>query len=138
VYLLDTNIVSEVLRRRPDPKVIARLSQVEPEEIHASVITLFELRFGSMLRADAARFWQKIETEILPLVRWLDVDRSVAGKAGDIAAKLQKLGTPIGVNDCLIGGTALVPWSTIFRSHRFCMCPGIGTPSVNHCFSTKA
>jgi predicted nucleic acid-binding protein len=31
VYLLDTNIVSEVLRRRPDPKVIARLSQVEPE-----------------------------------------------------------------------------------------------------------
>ena len=108
MYLLDTNIVSEVLRRRPDPKVIARLSQVEPEEIHASVITLFELRFGSMLRADAARFWQKIETEILPLVRWLDVDRSVAGKAGDIAAKLQKLGTPIGVNDCLIGGTALV------------------------------
>ena len=108
MYLLDTNIVSEVLRRRPDPKVIARLSQVEPEEIHASVITLFELRFGSMLRDDAAKFWQKIETEILPLVRWLDVDRSVASKAGDIAAKLQKLGTPIGVSDCLIGGTALV------------------------------
>ena len=107
MYLLDTNIVSEVLRRRPDPKVIARLSQVEPEEIHASVITLFELRFGSMLRDDAAKFWQKIETEILPLVRWLDVDRSVASKAGDIAAKLQKLGTPIGVNDCLIAGTAL-------------------------------
>ena len=56
MYLLDTNIVSEVLRRRPDPKVIARLSQVEPEEIHASVITLFELRFGSMLRNDAAKF----------------------------------------------------------------------------------
>jgi predicted nucleic acid-binding protein len=107
VYLLDTNIVSEVLRRQPDPKVIARLSQVEPEEIHASVITLFELRFGCMLRDDAAKFWQKIEAEILPLVRWLDVDRSVASKAGDIAAKLQKLGTPIVVNDCLIGGTAL-------------------------------
>jgi len=72
------------------------------------VITLFELRFGSMLRDDASKFWQKIEAEILPLVRWLDVDRSVASKAGDIAAKLQKLGAPIGVNDCLIGGTALV------------------------------
>jgi len=108
VYLIDTNIVSEVLRRRPDPKVIARLSQVEPEEIYASVITLFELRFGSMLRDDASKFWQKIEAEILPLVRWLDVDRSVVSKAGDIAAKFQKLGTPIGVNDCLIGGTAIV------------------------------
>ena len=108
MYLLDTNIVSEVLRRRPDPKVIARLSQVEPEEIYASVITLFELRFGSMLRDDASKFWQKIEAEILPLVRWLDVDRSVVSKAGDIAAKFQKLGTPIGVNDCLIGGTAIV------------------------------
>ncbi len=108
MYLLDTNIVSEVLRRRPDPKVIARLSQVEPEEIHASVITLFELRFGSMLRDDASKFWQKIEAEILPLVHWLDVDRSVASKGGDIAAKLQKLGMPISVNDCLIGGTALV------------------------------
>ena len=73
MYLIDTNIVSEVLRRRPDPKVIARLSQVEPEEIYASVITLFELRFGSMLRDDASKFWQKIEAEILPLVRRLDV-----------------------------------------------------------------
>ena len=108
MYLLDTNIISEVLRRRPDPKVLARLREVEPEEIHASVITLFELRFGSMLRDDATNFWQKIETDILPLVRWLDVDRSVANKAGDIAANLQRLGTPIGVNDCLIGGTALV------------------------------
>ena len=108
MYLLDTNIISEVLRRRPDPKVVARLREVEPEEIHASVITLFELRFGSMLRDDATNFWQKIEADILPLVRWLDVDRSVASKAGDIAAKLQRLGTPIGVNDCIIGGTALV------------------------------
>jgi len=88
--------------------VVARLRKVEPEEIHASVITLFELRFGSMLRDDATNFWQKIETDIFPLVRWLDVDRSVASKAGDIAANLQRLGTPIGVNDCLIGGTALV------------------------------
>ena len=108
MYLLDTNIISEVLRRQPDPKVVARLRKVEPEEIHASVITLFELRFGSMLRDDATNFWQKIETDILPLVRWLDVDRSVAHKAGDIAANLQRLGTPIGINDCLIGGTALV------------------------------
>ena len=108
MYLLDTNIVSEVLRRRPDPKVIARLSEVDPEQIHASVITLFELRFGSMLRDDAAKFWQKIEAEILPLVSWLDVDRSVVSKAGDIAAELQKLGTPIAVNDCLIGATAIV------------------------------
>jgi predicted nucleic acid-binding protein len=44
VYLLDTNIVSEVLRRRPDRRVIARLRQVQPEEVHASVITLFELQ----------------------------------------------------------------------------------------------
>ena len=68
MYLLDTNIISEVLRRRPDPKVLARLREVEPEEIHASVITLFELRFGSMLRDDATNFWQKIEADILPLV----------------------------------------------------------------------
>jgi predicted nucleic acid-binding protein len=108
VYLLDTNILSEVLRRRPDPKVIARLRQVEPEETHASMITLFELRFGSMLRDDAGEFWRKIEAQIVPLVHWLDVDRSVASTAGDIAAKLQKLGTPIGVSDCLIAATALV------------------------------
>jgi len=102
VYLLDTNIISEVLRRRPDPKVVARLREVEPEEIHASVITLFELRFGSMLRDDATNFWQKIEADILPLVRWLDVDRSVASKAGDIAAKLQRLGTALVHNLVLV------------------------------------
>jgi predicted nucleic acid-binding protein len=108
VYLLDTNIVSEVLRRQPDPKVIARLRQVEPAKVHSSVITLFELRFGSMLRQDEVEFWQKIEEEILPLLHWIDVDRSIARKAGDIAARLQKLGKPIGINECLIAATALV------------------------------
>jgi predicted nucleic acid-binding protein len=108
VYLLDTNIVSEVLRRQPDPKVIARLRQVEPAAVHSSVITLFELRFGSMLRDDGVEFWQKIEERILPLLRWIDVDRSIASKGGDIAARLQKLGKPIGVSDCLIAATALV------------------------------
>ena len=108
MYLLDTNIVSEVLRRQPDPKVIARLRQLEPAAVHSSVITLFELRFRSMLRDDGAEFWQKIEQEIVPLLRWIEVDRSVASKAGDIAARLQKFGQPIGISDCLIAATALV------------------------------
>jgi predicted nucleic acid-binding protein len=50
VCLLDTDIISELLRRRPDPPVVARLTGVKPEEVHASVITLFELLFEAILR----------------------------------------------------------------------------------------
>jgi toxin FitB len=45
-YLLDTNVVSELRRRRPDRRVVAWLQEVRDDQLHLSVVTLGELQAG--------------------------------------------------------------------------------------------
>lgn len=46
MYLLDTNVISELRRRRPDPRVVAWLRGVDDEALHLSAVTLGELQAG--------------------------------------------------------------------------------------------
>jgi len=45
-WLLDTNILSELRRRRPEPKVLEFIAAQPLERLHISVVTLAEIRFG--------------------------------------------------------------------------------------------
>ena len=45
-FLLDTNVVSEWVKARPDPRVVRWLSEVDEERIFISVITFGEIRHG--------------------------------------------------------------------------------------------
>lgn len=107
MYLLDTNVLCEVLRPRPEPNVIRRLLACHSRMLFASEITRFELCFGAQLRADAPLFWARIQRELLPLVTWLPVDALVSARAGEIAAQQRLSGRPSGTVDPLIAATAL-------------------------------
>jgi toxin FitB len=54
-WLLDTNILSELRRPRPEPKVIAFVSAQPLELLYVSTVTLAEIRFGIELLPDASR-----------------------------------------------------------------------------------
>ena len=54
-WLLDTNILSELRRPRPEPKVVAFVAAQPLESLHISSVTLAEIRFGIELVADASR-----------------------------------------------------------------------------------
>lgn len=54
-WLLDTNILSELRRPKPDAKVLAFIETLPLDEIYVSVVTLAELRFGIEIAADTAR-----------------------------------------------------------------------------------
>lgn len=54
-YLLDTNVISELKRVRPDEKVSAFIAGEPLDRLHLSVVTFAEIRFGIELLADAAR-----------------------------------------------------------------------------------
>lgn len=107
-WLLDTNILSELIRERPDLGVAKRARSLRVRESYASVITLFELRHGAMRHADSDLLWANIQQRISRRVNWLGLDFEVAVRSGDISADLHKRGLPIGSEDCLIGATALV------------------------------
>jgi predicted nucleic acid-binding protein len=54
-YLLDTNVISELKRARPDEKVSAFIAGEPLDRLHLSAVTFAEIRFGIELLADAGR-----------------------------------------------------------------------------------
>jgi tRNA(fMet)-specific endonuclease VapC len=127
MYLLDTNVLSELVRKHPDPGVTAKLRDLRYEDSNASIITLFELRYGAMRRADGADFWRRIQQQIVPATQWLEANFEVAQRAGDITAELEASGIPIGTEDVLIGATAM-QYSLVVvtrKTEHFSRIPGL-------------
>jgi predicted nucleic acid-binding protein len=106
-YLLDTNVLSELMKRVPSPAVTRRLNEVAGNPLYSSSICFMELRFGSQRHPEGARIWKRIREEIEPLVSVLSFGYEEATLAGEILAVLEARGTPIGLEDVLIGSTAL-------------------------------
>ena len=116
-YVLDTNILSELLKKRPNPHLIARLRSKQPGALFTSCICVMELRFGAALRGDAEIFWEKITEEILSKVTILLIGSLEAVTAGDLLASFQKAGQIIGMEDSPSGKvvTAEVPLAEMFQ-----------------------
>ena len=108
MYLLDINALSEMLKKRPKTLFLTRLRRHPPKLFFTSSICVMELRHGSRRREDHAVFWQRITHEVLSRVTILDFSVSEAVVAGDIFANLARRGELIGVEDVLIGATALI------------------------------
>ena len=54
-WLLDTNVLSELRRRRPEPRVVDFVASCPLDQLHISVVTLAEIRFGIELVAEPNR-----------------------------------------------------------------------------------
>ncbi len=105
-YLLDTTVLSEPMKRRPSATLIERLRVCPVDRLFTSSICVMELRKGAQRHPRSEGLWHSIATRLLPLVRVLPVSARVAVTAGDLLAYLEASGTPIGLQDVLIGATA--------------------------------
>ena len=108
-YLIDTNVISELVRRQPSDNVIGWFDRVTSERLHVSVLTLGELRKGvEALPADGRRerisAWIKTDLPSWFEDRVLPIDRGVAELWGRLLARV---GRPVGAVDSLIAATAL-------------------------------
>lgn len=106
-YLFDTNILSEVIKKKPNQALLDRLSSTPGTKQFTSCICVVELRYGSKRRPDHETFWEKIERELLSNVDVLPVTRETALIAGDVAATLSLEGLCIAPEDLLIAATAI-------------------------------
>lgn len=109
-FLLDTNVISEMTRKRPEPRVQTWLESRGAETLFLSAITIGEIRKGALL-ADAAkrkRLLDWIEQTLKPQFdgRILPLDTAVLEKWADIQAALQRRGKSLPLLDGLIAATA--------------------------------
>lgn len=110
-FLLDTNIISELVRPRPDARVQHWISATDEELMHLSVLTLGEIRKGIVALKDPSRrvaleTWLDSDLAIRFRGRILPVDGAVADRWGRIAAHAGAR-TPLPVIDGLLAATAL-------------------------------
>lgn len=106
-YLLDTNVLSEVIRKDPNRGVLQRLNEIAVRDVVTSAVCVAELRHGAARVAHGALLWQRIAREILSRVDILPMGEAEAVRAGDLLAILEARGEPIGIEDVWIGATAL-------------------------------
>jgi len=107
-YLLDTNVLSEVVKKRPSATVIGHLREVPQTALHASVVSVMEMRFGAVRSATGSILWERIRRDVLRRVKILPLGEDEASRAGEILADLEMRGVPVGIEDVMIGATALV------------------------------
>jgi tRNA(fMet)-specific endonuclease VapC len=111
-YILDTNVISELVARKPNIKVIAWLEKVDPDNIYLSVITLGEIRKGieklpASKRKNTLDSWFKEELLTRFHNRILPLDLPVLLTWGELTARLEKTGNLLPAIDSLLAATAL-------------------------------
>ena len=112
-FLLDTNVVSEWTKPRPNPGVIEWLARVDEDTVFLSVVTFAELRHGiERLPAGARRRrldeWLRSELPLRFEGRIALVDGAVADEWGRLVARHEAGGRSIQAMDALIAATAQV------------------------------
>jgi tRNA(fMet)-specific endonuclease VapC len=103
-HLLDTNICVAVIRQR-SPRILAKLQRMAPGSVGISIITVSELQCGAAKSLNPQRNHAALEQFLLPL-EILDYNSAAASHYGEVRARLEKAGTPIGPLDTLIAAHA--------------------------------
>ena len=103
-YLLDTNIVSDLVRN-PQGKVARQVRKVGEQHVCTSIIVAVELRYGADKKG-SPRLSCQLDA-VLGVLEVLPFEAPADTSYGSLRSRLEKRGTPIGANDLLIAAQAL-------------------------------
>jgi len=118
MIILDTNVVSEIMRSQPDERVPRWLDQQPRTSIWLTSITVFEIRFGLETMPSGKRRTALTRS----FERWLDevvqrriasYDEAAARRAAELAAQRQRKGRPGDLRDTMIAGIVLASHATL-------------------------
>ncbi|MDQ6987038.1 MAG: type II toxin-antitoxin system VapC family toxin [Mariprofundaceae bacterium] len=108
-YLLDTNVLSELVRPKPSPAVLAWFENTPDDSLYISVLTIGEIRKGvetvvSSARKEKLRVWLEHTLPDWFQNRVLSIDEPVAERWGRLLAEAHR---PLPAIDSLLAATAL-------------------------------
>ena len=135
MIILDTNVLSALMRSAPDLEVVAWLDRQAPESLWITSITVFETQFGLALLPPARRR-RALERAFALLVeedlenRVLDFDVAAATAAAELAAARQQAGRPADMRDTQIAGIAIARRATL-ATRNVRHFADLGVPVIN-------
>jgi tRNA(fMet)-specific endonuclease VapC len=114
-YLLDTNIVSDLVRN-PQGRAARRLGEVGELVVCTSIIVASELWYGAVKRG-SQRLTTQLEA-ILAVIEILPIESPAERVYGSIRDRLERAGSPIGGNDLLIAAQSIVLGLTLVTDNE--------------------
>ncbi|HEY5722055.1 MAG TPA: type II toxin-antitoxin system VapC family toxin [Allosphingosinicella sp.] len=114
-YLLDTNVVSDLVRH-PQGRVADRIAEIGEASVATSIIVAAELRFGAEKKG-SPKLSAQIEA-ILGALSILPLEPPVDREYGRLRWALERNGRPIGANDMLIAAQALALDRTLVSDNQ--------------------
>ena len=109
--LLDTNVLSELMKASPDPEVIAWVDEHPEHTLFISTISQAEIELGIALLPDGKRKQNLADEASVAFEEFADrclvFDELSASQYGPIVANRRKIGRPIAIEDALIASIAL-------------------------------
>jgi toxin FitB len=111
-YLLDTNVISELISKQPNQKVLDWIDQLDPQSVYISVITLGEIRKGIEKLPESKRKvtlteWLTIDLMVRFEGRIANITPDVMLTWGAMVGRMEGAGTPIAAIASLIAALAL-------------------------------
>ena len=111
-FLLDTNCISELVRPKPEPRVINWMETADEEMLYLSVLTVGEIRKGLAgldqgKRRTQLETWLEVELQARFAGRIVPIDTGVADRWGWLAAEAKRKGKGLSIIDGLLAATAL-------------------------------
>lgn len=114
-YLLDTNIVSDLVRN-PRGRVTQRIREIGEAQVHTSIIIAAELRYGAA-KSGSPRLTAQLEA-VLGVLEILPFEAPADAAYGVLRARLEKAGRLIGANDLLIAAQTVTLGETLVTDNE--------------------
>ena len=125
MIVLDTDVVSDLMRRRPSAQLVERLAAIDASEQATTAITIGELAYGAQ-HAERPELYERA-VRLLSGVRVLPFDRDAATSYGSIRHELERDGRRLPDPDLRIAATALVHEAVLItgNTRHFERVPGL-------------
>lgn len=108
MYILDTDIISNLIKPKPSQYLISRLKAIPSSELFISVITLMELYTGFFLSKNPEPIKEFIEEWVIKTLNVLDFTTAQSFLAAKIQADLKKKGEILDWLDIMIASTVII------------------------------
>lgn len=111
-YLLDTNVISELVRPKPERRVMEWMEAADESVLYLSVLTLGEIRKGVAGQVQGKRrthleTWLEVDLQSRFSGRIVPIDSAIADRWGLLVAEAKRKGRVLAVIDGLLAATAL-------------------------------
>ena len=108
MYLLDTDTLSNLLKKNPSSSLLSHLSSLKRKDQFTTTITVGEMVYGAYKSSRPEYFLEKLDNFLLPELTVLPFDEPAAREYGKLRASLERRGMPMSEPDMRIASIGLV------------------------------